>query len=108
MSRLSTTPPPPSLHRGSLDWAPGAGGGSGAVCSQSLRRLLGWAEEARGRGRRDQEKGGGAYSWELGSGGARGTLENRETQKMIQGSSRATLKLPAPSCAFIHIPGKRN
>lgn len=66
MSRLSTTHP--SLHRGSLDWAPGAGGGSGAVCSQSLRRLLGWAEEARGRRRRDREKGAGPTPGSWGAG----------------------------------------
>lgn len=60
------TPAPTAfLHRGLLYWAPGTGGGSRAVCSQSLRRRLGWAEEARGRERRAREKGAGPVlgSW---------------------------------------------
>lgn len=73
MCPASQHPPPHPLHCGSLDWAPGAGGGSGAVCSQSLRRLLGWAEEARGRGRRDREKGAGPTPGSCGE-GVRGGL----------------------------------
>lgn len=57
-----------------------------------------------GRGGTGAEKagpgeGGGAGSWELGSGGARGTLENRETHKMIQGSRWRSLE-PA-SCPIL-------
>lgn len=73
-------PPPPPATNSLLDWAPRAGGGSGAVCSRSLRRRLGWAGEARGRGGRDQEKGAGPTP---GSWGTKRTLENRETPKMI-------------------------
>ena len=94
----------PPLRRGSSDEAPGAGGGSGAVCSQSLRRRLGWAGEARGRGRRGREKGAGPAPGSWGAGVQGGTLENWEPQKVIQGSSRGTLELSAPSCALIHTP----
>lgn len=97
MARLSSPPPHPRPNSFSPPRLAllGSRGGRGKPSRlQPEPAAATWVGRGgTGAGKAGPGGGGGAGVWELGSGGARGTLENRETHEMIQGSIKGTLGL---------------
>lgn len=73
--------PPPSLWLARLGSRSGRGKRSRLQPEPAAATWVG--RGGTGAGKAGPGEGGGADSWELRRGGARGTRENRKTQKMI-------------------------